>query len=94
MSQTDRQQRKHRYESILSCIDYNTTPKQPAGITLNRLCIHLAGECGRYSRREIAKTLRAARQNGDVIKWSGEGDERRFTVAEDVDRLREVGMDV
>ena len=74
MARSDRQHRKHRYQSVLRTIDYQTSPKQPPGVRTGTPTTILAGPWGRYDSDGIKSALKAARENDDVVRWrDGEG---------------------
>ena len=84
MSKTARQQRKHRYQSVLRTIDYQTSPKQPPGVRTATIKTILAGPWGRYGTDDLESALKAARQNGDIVRWrDGEGRIRVTCASED-----------
>lgn len=72
---------KERYEQTLRTIAGNTTAAQHPGIRPVQIATHLAGPYGRYDRDEIGSTLKAARQNDDIVRWLDVDGQTRVTLA-------------
>lgn len=85
----DAPSRKTRYEQVLRTIASQTSPKQAPGIRPATIATHLAGPYGRYDREEIDSTLKAARQNDDIVRWLDVDGQTRVTLAV-VDDLQRV----
>lgn len=82
-----RQERKAVYEGVLRAVERNTGGRQPAGIRLTTL---LANRCRAGDDREqVEKAIRAARENGDLIRWADHEGRTRLARTDD-DSLLEV----
>lgn len=75
--------RKHRYETILQVTTHNTgrpdgPNTQPPGIRGPSLTDIATRACREASASEIVGTIRAARENGDLIAYPGRDAYRRY----------------
>jgi hypothetical protein len=91
---TDRAERRDRYEAVLRTVDLNTTEMQSPGAPEHEIVLILAGH-GSYTGDEIRSSLQAAVENDDLLRWTGPEGRARYTcVAEaNVARLIHYGID-
>jgi len=82
---------KRRYHRVLHTIAANSSPKQLPGVTVNQIMTHIGGQYGGFDREEIESTLRAAKQNDDIISWTDADGRTRLTLVVEDDLQRLVG---
>jgi len=81
---------KRRYHRVLHTIAANSSPKQLPGVTANQIMTHIGGQYGEFDREGIESTLRAAKQNGDVVTWTDTEGRIRYTLTVEDDLQRVV----
>lgn len=92
-SQAEEHQRsKDRYHAVIETAEHNTSPKQPPGVKKSSLVLHVAAH-GRFDSRPTKKTIRAARDHGDLLAWRDQDGTLRYTPKEP-DALRRLLDDV
>lgn len=79
---------ERRYQSVLSTIDLQTSPKQRPGVRPRTLYLCCVAH-GRYSRSGVKASLQAALDNDDAIAYRDEESNLRFTLleADSIERL-------
>jgi len=77
--------RKEIYERALSMLDYQTSPEQRPSCARNHLMMSVGHS--NLPKAGVETALRAARENGDVIRWRGRDGTFRFCLTAD-EKLR------
>jgi hypothetical protein len=72
----DRKDRKDRYNETLRVVDYQTSGDQPTGVR-EEIVVANRVRAG-YSPDGIHSTLRAAVDNGDLLRWTGAEGRTRY----------------
>ena len=88
--ETSRKERRDRYRQLLSTIAHNTTERQSPGIRPATVRLHLVCH-GRWSVDGVESSIRAARENDDLVRWRDQEGNVRLTlrVEPDLKRLAE-----
>ena len=82
-----RDDRRKRYQQVLSTVAHNTTERQPPGIRPTHVRLHQVAH-GRWSVDGVNSSVRAAINNDDLLRWRDQEGNVRLTLRAEPDLKR------